>query len=504
MFLSVVLGAVALLLSVLFTPLVRELFLWLGVTDIPDNSRKLHRARIPRVGGIAVFLSYLLAFLISHRIADAHRLLYEALPNWRWLLGAVLIVFITGLIDDVIGLQPKAKLMGQVTAAGVAWAGGVQISIFQNIPLHGVVSLVVTVGWLVICANSFNLIDGLDGLATGAGLFAAVTMFIAAVLDGNGSLILLTGALIGSLIGFLRYNFNPASIFLGDCGSLTLGFLLGCFGALWSEKTNAFLGLMAPIMAMALPLLDTSLAIVRRLLRNRPIFAGDRSHVHHRLLDRGKSQKQTALLLYGICGIAAIFSLLQQTVQGQLQALIIPAFCICIWLGVRYLGYLEFGFAGWFLAKGTLFRLIDDQIRLRALEKALGESTCSEDVLQLVEKACCELGFTGVFIAPRAPNRQLIPLHSLSTSHVSVPLNDEFVLVLEGVLQDTRPIALSQLISVVTGHFRNWAWSHAAPLEASPLAAHGPFSVPSEVAVVSHLQTSSAGVSGTLSTTSGY
>src|SRR6185436_13025698 len=142
--------------------------------------------------------------------------------------------------------------------------------------------LPLTILWLLVCTNAFNLIDGMDGLATGAGLFATLTILLAGMLEGNHALVLAAVPLGGALLGFLRYNFNPASAFLGDSGSLLLGFLLGCFGVIWSFKTATVFGMIAPLMAMSVPILDATLAVARRFLRGRPIFGADRGHVHHR------------------------------------------------------------------------------------------------------------------------------------------------------------------------------------------------------------------------------
>jgi UDP-GlcNAc:undecaprenyl-phosphate GlcNAc-1-phosphate transferase len=147
--------------------------------------------------------------------------------------------------------------------------------------------LPVTVLWLLACANAFNLIDGLDGLASGVGLFATLTTLCAALMHGDMELALATAPLAGALIGFLRYNFNPASIFLGDCGSLSIGFLLGCYAVMWSQKSATLLGMAAPAIVLAAPLVDTALSIARRFIQHKPIFGADRGHLHHRLLDRG-------------------------------------------------------------------------------------------------------------------------------------------------------------------------------------------------------------------------
>jgi UDP-GlcNAc:undecaprenyl-phosphate GlcNAc-1-phosphate transferase len=235
--------------------------------------------------------------------------------NWsplvvRALLPAVLVAFATGLLDDIFGLKPWMKLLGQILAAVLACNANVQI---HGIGGHAAAGawwqIPLTILWLVGFSNAFNLIDGLDGLAVGVGLFATATAFLSALLTGNIALAFVTAPLLGALLGFLPYNFNPASIFMGDCGSLTVGFLLGCFGVIWSQKSATLLGMTAPLIAMAIPLLDTALAISRRFLRGQAIFAGDRGHIHHRLLARGFTPRRIAFLLYASAGVLACLSL---------------------------------------------------------------------------------------------------------------------------------------------------------------------------------------------------
>ncbi|MGC2660321.1 MAG: MraY family glycosyltransferase, partial [Bryobacteraceae bacterium] len=349
MIIGLVLGALALALSIILTPVIRDAFLRLGFVDEPDNDRKLHARSVPRVGGIAVFVAYLGSLGIVALVGTLlGKVEIPHIEGGWWLLGGTSFVFAVGLLDDLVGLRPKQKLLGQVLAASVVWYGGVQIHVFEGIAFHGWLSALLTVSWLVFCTNAFNLIDGMDGLAAGAALFSTLTIMAAGIMGHNWALVFVTIPLAGCLFGFLRYNFNPASVFLGDCGSLTLGFFLGCAGALWSQKINTFFGLAAPVMALSLPLIDTSLAIARRVLRNRPLFAGDRGHIHHRLLDRGNSPRQAAYVLYGVSALAALFSLLQQAWAGRLSGLIALLFCGLVWLGIQYLGYLEFVYIRWF------------------------------------------------------------------------------------------------------------------------------------------------------------
>ncbi|MEP6715003.1 MAG: MraY family glycosyltransferase, partial [Terriglobia bacterium] len=225
MYLIFGLGVVAFLCSVVLTPLVRDCFKRWGLVDHPDGDRKRHASPIPRVGGVAIAISYLAAFgimLILPFSYDSE--VAKALPNIWKLFCAAGLVFATGLFDDLLGYYPWQKLAGQLWAAMIAYFAGVRIEIMPEHPLNLLWNIPLSIIWLVGCTNAFNLIDGLDGLAAGVGLFATSTMLLAAFANHNLQLALVTMPLAGALIGFLRYNFNPASVFLGDCGSLLIGF----------------------------------------------------------------------------------------------------------------------------------------------------------------------------------------------------------------------------------------------------------------------------------------
>lgn len=321
-------------LTVVLTPLCRDLFRRIGVLDYPDQTRKLHAAPIPHAGGIPIAISYLITCGIWLKFVPGA----PSIPlRWPFMLGAS-IVLATGLIDDIRGLPGRVK-MATSTAAGItAWLGGVRILGVQGIETHTWWSLPITVLWLVGCTNAFNLIDGLDGLAAGLGLFAVATMTISALFQHNAPMILLTVPLAGCLLGFLRYNFTPASIFLGDSGSLSIGFLLGCYGAIWSQKSATLLGMSAPVLALAVPLLDTGLAVVRRTGGRRSIFTPDRRHLHHLLLARGLNQREAVILLYGVCGLAAAISLLLTVpLQHRAAGLVVVVFCVGSLLAIRSL-----------------------------------------------------------------------------------------------------------------------------------------------------------------------
>ena len=276
---------------------------------------------MPRAGGIAIFAGYLTAVSMHH--------------CWT-ILPAVFAAFGTGLLDDLVSLKPRTKLAGQVIAALLFCAAGIEIrgtGAWWHVPL--------TIVWLVGCANAVNLIDGLDGLAAGIGIFATGAAFLSAILTGNAALAMVTAPLLGALLGFLPYNFNPASIFMGDSGSNTVGFLLGCYTVMWWQGNTTSSGMAAPIIVLALPIVDTALAIFRRFVRSEPIFAADRGHIHHRLLAHGFTARRVALLLYGATGFFACLAILLTTGRYS-GGPVLSAFCIVIWLALRYLRYEEF------------------------------------------------------------------------------------------------------------------------------------------------------------------
>jgi len=385
------LGFVAFAISLILTPIFRDVFRSYGVVDQPDTTRKLHKYPIPRVGGMAIASAYVACFflvpLITHRPFEQLSLVWDLLP-------AVGVIFAVGIIDDLFGLKPWQKLLGQLAGAGLAYWSGVRVLDVAGISTQSWWSLPVTLLWLLTCTNAFNLVDGMDGLAAGVGVFATLTMFIAAMMHGNMPLALATLPLAGCLLGFLCYNFNPATIFLGDSGSLLIGFLLGCYGVIWSQKSATLLGMTAPLMAVSIPLIDVALAIARRVIRRQPIFSADRGHIHHRLLDRGLTPKRAVLVLYGVCGLVAAFSLLQSfSRDNQFSGIIILLFLIVAWIGVQHLGYAEFSVAGRMLFSGNFPGNLRAQLDLHTLQKQLESASSVDDCWRAVSEACGKFGF---------------------------------------------------------------------------------------------------------------
>ena len=389
------LALVSCLLSLIATPLCRDFARRHGVLDKPDFDRKVHVIGTPRIGGVAVIFSYVTAYLLLLvSPLNAGVVLAEHLGFIWKVFPAVALVFATGLVDDLKGLRWWQKLLGQTAAAIWAYWAGVRIlGIGAHATSDAWWTLPLTVGWLVACSNAFNLIDGVDGLAAGVGLLATLTTFLAGILHNNVQLALATLPLAGALMGFLRYNFNPASIFLGDCGSLSIGFLLGAYAVIWSQKSATVLALTAPVVTLAIPLLEMALSIGRRYLRNRPIFTADRGHIHHRLLAKGLTPRRVALLLYGCCGVAATLSLLQSVLDQQFAGLAVVLFCGAAWFGIQHLGYMEFGLAGRLLMGGGFRSALSAQLALRDLETGMASSHSLDGCWRALLQAAQAFGF---------------------------------------------------------------------------------------------------------------
>jgi UDP-GlcNAc:undecaprenyl-phosphate GlcNAc-1-phosphate transferase len=380
------------------------------------------------VGGVPILLACAGAFLVLFLFPSwGGSIAVEGLPLVWKLLPALGLVFLAGLLDDLVGLRPWQKLALEVAASGWMWWIGVRVQGVGGYHVDQWWSLPLTVAWFIVCTNALNLIDGVDGLAAGVGLFATATTLVAALLQNNVPLAMAVVPLAGALLGFLRYNFNPASIFLGDCGSLSLGFLLGCYGVVWSQKSATLLGMTAPLMVLAIPLLDVCLSIVRRFLRGQPVFQGDRGHVHHRLLDRGLTQRRVVLVLYGMCGLFAGLSLLQTMARSQYTGLVIVLFCVVAWIGVQNLGYVEFRVARRMLLGGVFQKMIDGQVVLRGFEQRLAAAESVEECWQALADAGRELGFHEVElrVVGRSFSERLEEMNGRGTWDLRVPLGGE-------------------------------------------------------------------------------
>jgi UDP-GlcNAc:undecaprenyl-phosphate GlcNAc-1-phosphate transferase len=397
MYAILALGTTAFLFCLILTPICRSLFLHFDIVDRPDADRRLHGSPVPRIGGIPIVLSYggglallLLIAPTAARISVQHsELLWSLLP-------AAGLVFVTGLIDDIFGLKPWQKLAGETVAAVVAISLGARLTIFAGHPASLWLTAPLSLLWLLACTNALNLIDGMDGLAAGVGLLASLATLLVAILSHNPGLAMATVPLVGCLLAFLCYNFNPASIFLGDCGSLTIGFMLGCFGLIWSRHTGTMLGFAAPLMTLALPLIDVCLSIGRRYLRSVPIFQGDRGHIHHMILARGFNTKAATLILYGVCVIAGFLGLMQTFGGHRFHGLFIIIFCVLVYIGVNYLGYIELAAARRTLSRKMILKVVKEEVYLQALSRAVAKVDKLPQYWDVVLRVCKDMNFTTV------------------------------------------------------------------------------------------------------------
>ncbi len=292
---------VSFVMAILITPLVRRFAYLIGAVDHP-NARKVHMRPMPRIGGLAIFISFLIGYAL---------LLPASRYNDAILIGAVVII-LTGLIDDRFQLSARVKLMGQMIATVVVLHSGMRIEMI-NLPFDqqlylGSWSIPVTVLWLIGITNAINLIDGLDGLAAGVSSIALGTIALLAIIQGNVYLTMMALLLLASTLGFLVHNFYPAKIFMGDTGALFLGYMLAVFSLIGFKNVTLF-SLVVPVLLLGLPISDTIFAIVRRLVQGRPPMSPDKSHMHHQLIDMGFTTRQAVLLMYGMTfffGIASI------------------------------------------------------------------------------------------------------------------------------------------------------------------------------------------------------
>jgi UDP-GlcNAc:undecaprenyl-phosphate GlcNAc-1-phosphate transferase len=329
------------------THLARMAALRLRIVDAPDQFRKLHQREMPLLGGVAVFVGFmtpvgLLCFAYRNSVSE----LLRARPAEMAALaiGSAVILGL-GIVDDVRSVPARWKLGIQLVAATAAFAGGHRITAVTN-PFGrpfvlGWLSYPATVFWLLGCANAVNLLDGLDGLAAGVCLFASITLFLVSLLAGNVMSMVLLACLSGAILGFLLLNFHPAKIFLGDSGSMLLGFVVGLLSLMGARKTEASISLLVPVIALGLPILDTVTAILRRWSRKLPISAADRHHIHHRLLGMGLSQRQAVLVLYMACVVLCAAALLTTAGRDEVTLMVVGSLGVVAFVCVRVFGRLR-------------------------------------------------------------------------------------------------------------------------------------------------------------------
>ena len=324
--------AVALLLALITTPIVKNLAQKWGAVDVPKDGRRMHDHPIHRMGGLAIFLGFLLSVILFLPFLGGEGLD----PQVRgMLLGAVVIV-VLGILDDIYALPALPKLIIQIVAAVIAVASGNLIEVISNPNIFsadpywelGWLAYPVTVIWIVAVTNAVNLIDGLDGLACGVSTISSMTMLVIALAMAEPQVAVLMAALAGACLGFLPYNMNPAKIFMGDTGSTFLGYVLGVVSIQGLFKYYMLISFVVPFLMLGLPIFDTCFAFVRRIAHGQSPMHADRSHIHHRLIDMGLSQKQAVAVLYVISAILGLSAVVLTTLSPVRAMLLLFALCV--------------------------------------------------------------------------------------------------------------------------------------------------------------------------------
>lgn len=322
-------------ISLILTPLVKNLALRFGFVDIPKDERRMHNKPIPTIGGVAIFAAFLLVVLVMCDLSS------EVLG----MLAGSLIMVLVGIIDDKYDLNAKLKFIIQIIAAAIPVSQGCVIHYISN-PLGflgspyidlGVLAIPVTIIWIVTLTNAVNFIDGLDGLSVGICSISALTMGIIALIMGQNTEALILGALLGACLGFLPYNINPAKIFMGDTGATFLGFMLGCLSVSGLFKLYAVISFAVPLLVLGVPLFDICFAFVRRLWNHVSPMHADRSHIHHRLIDSGFNQRQSVTILYIISCLLGVLAVVFSTSGIGKTMMILIAVVIIGIIGIRLL-----------------------------------------------------------------------------------------------------------------------------------------------------------------------
>lgn len=324
---------VALVISFLATPVVKTFAYKVGAIDVPKDGRRMHKVPIPRLGGLAIFIGFMVSILLFVQITSEMKSI---------LLGAVIIV-VLGVVDDIMALPAMLKFVIQIIAAMIPATHGVVIQVLSNPNVFsgdaywtlGWLSIPVTVLWIVAITNAVNLIDGLDGLANGVSAISAATVLVIAILGSETQVAIVMAALVGACVGFLPYNLNPAKMFMGDTGATFLGYILATMSIQGLFKFYAIISFAVPFLILGLPIFDTAFAFIRRIAHGQSPMRADRGHIHHRLIDMGLSQKQAVATLYVISTILGLSAVVLATGGEEKAMLFFLALCVVAVVAAR-------------------------------------------------------------------------------------------------------------------------------------------------------------------------
>lgn len=383
--------------ALIITPLIRRLCQRYNLLDVPKDGRRVHKSAVPRLGGLAIFASFMLSLsvlpLVSNLLTDSLR---PYASQALIILIPATLVLLLGIYDDLRGTNATVKflMLGLIASLFYVLGGRIEvlaIPFIGAVHVHPVLGFFITVFWLVAISNAFNLIDGIDGLAPGAALFSSLVILVVSLASENPFMVVVSLVLCGALAGFLRYNFNPASIFLGDSGALFVGFLLASLSVTGGQKATTAVAVITPILAFGLPVVDTSMTMARRLISGRPLFQGDGEHIHHMLLARGWSQRRVVMILYAVCAIFGLLAALSTKTSSPVTGLVLFVIAVAVIIGVGHLRYHEVDElrAGMKRTVGDRRIRVANNIRVRraslALTKALSLNELFETVGQMLE-----------------------------------------------------------------------------------------------------------------------
>jgi UDP-GlcNAc:undecaprenyl-phosphate GlcNAc-1-phosphate transferase len=390
---------ISIALSLFLTRGVRNFAVAHGLVGTPGRDGQVDTRPVPRLGGVAICISFMCLAMASFLF-----------PSWTGspltagmalgILGPALIVFLLGLYDDLLSIGPYWKFGVQIIVGLLLYMGGYgihEVHLFRGeYVLRPSISLPLTILWVLVITNAFNLIDGLDGLAAGSALFSTGMVFVVSLFNPNPTLTFLTLVLAGAILGFLRFNFYPATIFLGDSGSLFIGFMLSVLALVGSsEKAPTMVAVAIPVVALGLPILDVALAVIRRFLAGKPLFGRDNDHIHHKLVKLGFSQREAVLILYAV---TAAFGFLGLTLLRGRQAIamVLAAVGIGVWYGIYQLHYVEFTTFQDLLA-GTMQRkrILANNRNISRATEALKDCKDFPGLCSILEDSLRPIGFDG-------------------------------------------------------------------------------------------------------------
>ena len=407
--------AFALMLSVVLTPVLRSVAVRMGMLDLPSQ-RKAHSAPTPRAGGIVLFVATLSSGIPVLLLFEHFGLAADVTWRQLFILGGASVAFIIGLWDDIKGLPARHKLSSQVVAACLAIYGGVIIS-KVTIPINpyvidlGYFGVPITIIWYLLVINGVNLIDGLDGLAAGVTLLVCVVLLFSIYDLGYILVCIFLASIAGATLGFLRYNFYPATIFMGDCGSYFLGFMLATLSIMGSVKGKTTVTILAPIVALGLPLFDSIFSALRRFVMGHSIFAADKDHLHHKLLSMGLNHRRVVIIFYGVTVLLGFLAIWLMHYNDSRAALVFLILAIAVFLIVRKLRYFDFlahkRIIGWFNDLYDDLGLPKDRRSFRGLMMSLAQAQGWQDLWNTLVEASASIGIDYLRLRVRMPDQQL-------------------------------------------------------------------------------------------------